>query len=295
MPHFAFQTTPEGVDRNAERLRGLGIPVAGPFRHLNVEVVSIYFQTPQGHKTEICTWDGYPDEKAGLMGAEGLTPAASEPSYPIRSVDTALELLLLFANRREISVSQAADLLNVARSTAHRMLSMLAHRDFVRQDERSKFYIFSWRSSRAVSRSVPHGASARFCPPIARPGGKATLAEMDETALDAHFNDTEFVALSENSIVDPEPLKAELAAIRSRGWASNDEESEAGLRAVAVAIPAGDRLVMPAAITVAGPTFRMSDERMQQIAAALTATLEQSPSTARPSVSRPQHNSEADS
>jgi catechol 2,3-dioxygenase-like lactoylglutathione lyase family enzyme len=71
-PHFAFTTTPAGLDANTERLRGIGIPVAGPFRHLNVDVTSVYFQSPEGHKLEICTWEPYPHEKAGVMGAAGV-------------------------------------------------------------------------------------------------------------------------------------------------------------------------------------------------------------------------------
>ena len=41
-PHWAFRVTPAALRDNTRRLRDLGIPVAGPYRHRNVDVVSIY-------------------------------------------------------------------------------------------------------------------------------------------------------------------------------------------------------------------------------------------------------------
>lgn len=66
---------------------------------------------------------------------------ADGPLYPIASVDNALRLLLLFRTQRELRLSEAAGHLNVANSTAHRLLAMLQHHGFVRQDSRSKAYL----------------------------------------------------------------------------------------------------------------------------------------------------------
>jgi catechol 2,3-dioxygenase-like lactoylglutathione lyase family enzyme len=63
-PHIGLLVSAEDLDANVARLRKLGIPVAGPVRHRGVDVVSAYFQTPEGHKLEICTWDPYPKERA---------------------------------------------------------------------------------------------------------------------------------------------------------------------------------------------------------------------------------------
>jgi hypothetical protein len=63
-PHFAFAVSAQDLDRNVDRLRREGIPVQGPVRHHGVDVVSAYFQSPEGHKLEICTWEPYPPEKA---------------------------------------------------------------------------------------------------------------------------------------------------------------------------------------------------------------------------------------
>jgi IclR family transcriptional regulator, acetate operon repressor len=64
----------------------------------------------------------------------------SEPRYPIDSVDKALKLLLMLRDHPAIGVSEAGRHLAVARSTAHRLLAMLAHHGFVQQIPDTKAY-----------------------------------------------------------------------------------------------------------------------------------------------------------
>ena len=64
-----------------------------------------------------------------------LQPESSAGSDRLTSVDNALWLLQLVAQRQALRVSEAADLLGVARSTAHRLLSALRRRDFLMQDK----------------------------------------------------------------------------------------------------------------------------------------------------------------
>jgi IclR family acetate operon transcriptional repressor len=65
---------------------------------------------------------------------------ASAPLYPIGSVGNALKVLLMFKDEPTIRVAQVARELNVARSTAHRLLAMLEHGKFVAQDGVTKAY-----------------------------------------------------------------------------------------------------------------------------------------------------------
>lgn len=58
----------------------------------------------------------------------------------LTSVDNALWLLQLVAERQALRVSEAAELLGVARSTAHRLLSALRRRDFLMQDRPNGAY-----------------------------------------------------------------------------------------------------------------------------------------------------------
>lgn len=62
------------------------------------------------------------------------------PAYPIASVDNALRLLAVIANREQIRVSEAASMLGTARSTAHRLLAMLEYHGFALQDNETKSY-----------------------------------------------------------------------------------------------------------------------------------------------------------
>lgn len=64
-----------------------------------------------------------------------------QPAYPIGSVDKALRLLVLVAERPGgVRIGEAASALGVAASTAHRLLQMLALHGFARQDPTTKVY-----------------------------------------------------------------------------------------------------------------------------------------------------------
>jgi IclR family acetate operon transcriptional repressor len=63
------------------------------------------------------------------------------PAYPIASVDSALRLLKLFRGTPRIRLSEAAEHLGVAHSTAHRLMAMLAYHGFVRQEAGSRAYL----------------------------------------------------------------------------------------------------------------------------------------------------------
>lgn len=73
--------------------------------------------------------------------SRAATPAdPSIPHYPIESVDNALKVLLLLGERNELRLTEVSEYLEVAASTAHRLLAMLQYRGFVRQNPRTKSY-----------------------------------------------------------------------------------------------------------------------------------------------------------
>jgi DNA-binding IclR family transcriptional regulator len=57
------------------------------------------------------------------------------PSYAVSSVDHALRIAAMLQLEGELTVSQVAERIDVARSTAHRLLAMLVYRDFAVQTE----------------------------------------------------------------------------------------------------------------------------------------------------------------
>lgn len=58
-----------------------------------------------------------------------------KPRYPLTSVGNALKLLLMFRDHEELRVSDVSSRLEVANSTAHRLLAMLAYHDLVEQTD----------------------------------------------------------------------------------------------------------------------------------------------------------------
>jgi IclR family acetate operon transcriptional repressor len=74
------------------------------------------------------------------MTARHKPAAPAGPAYRLSSVDHALELLLLFRSKPALRVSEVAEQLDVARSTAHRLLGMLVHRQFAVQDPATRTY-----------------------------------------------------------------------------------------------------------------------------------------------------------
>jgi IclR family transcriptional regulator, acetate operon repressor len=71
--------------------------------------------------------------------------------------------------------------------------------------------------------------------------------------------------LTMKSIVDPTKLELELARVRARGYATSVDELEDGLSAVAAPVfgPDGDAF---AALSISGPTARLTSERIASIA-----------------------------
>ena len=62
-------------------------------------------------------------------------PLKTPPPYAIASVDHALRAAAMLQLEDGLTVSQVAERLGVARSTAHRLLAMLVYRDFAVQDD----------------------------------------------------------------------------------------------------------------------------------------------------------------
>lgn len=71
---------------------------------------------------------------------DGLAGLAEPPNYPIGSVDNALRLLQLFSRQPVVRIADASRELEVARSTAHRMVQMLQYRGLVCQDPETRAY-----------------------------------------------------------------------------------------------------------------------------------------------------------
>src|SRR3546814_7973210 len=71
---------------------------------------------------------------------------------------------------------------------------------------------------------------------------------------------------TEKTIVDPAALRCELARIRERGWAVDDEEHTVGMRCVAATIHNEHGEVI-AGVSVSGPSVRVTETRLGELGA----------------------------
>lgn len=100
--------------------------------------------------------------------------------------------------------------------------------------------------------------------------GKALLAARPEPELDQLLDSLELQPLTANTITDRQRLRAHLREVAQRGYALDDEEIVVGLRCVAA--PLRDHTgAAIAALSVSGPTVRMTLSRLEEIAPAVVA------------------------
>lgn len=101
-------------------------------------------------------------------------------------------------------------------------------------------------------------ASPAYCTGV----GKAAMAVMPYDALCELAGRISFHRFTEHTLTSPEALLAEAAAIRERGIAFDREEHEKGIRCVAAPVHSTDRSFL-AAISVTGPAYRLSEEKLE--------------------------------
>jgi len=96
--------------------------------------------------------------------------------------------------------------------------------------------------------------------------GKVLLAEFDEAEVAKFVSHRGLPRLTERTIVDGEHLREELARVRARGYALDDEEHALGLRCAAA--PIYDEHHEPlAAVSLSGPMVRIPDSRLPELGA----------------------------
>ncbi|MFC7197268.1 IclR family transcriptional regulator [Halosimplex aquaticum] len=89
------------------------------------------------------------------------------------------------------------------------------------------------------------------------------LAYMDDERLDGIIEEHGLPSVTENTITDEDELRAELGAIRERGYATDDEERLEGIRCVAAPVrTSGDEVV--GAVSVSGIKSRMQGEHFRE-------------------------------
>jgi len=93
--------------------------------------------------------------------------------------------------------------------------------------------------------------------------GKAILAEMPPARVDEIIDERGLPAETSNTVTDPEVLKQELAQIRERGVAFDNEERAESIHCVATSVTDMDGELL-GAISISGPASRMRGERFER-------------------------------
>jgi DNA-binding IclR family transcriptional regulator len=94
--------------------------------------------------------------------------------------------------------------------------------------------------------------------------GKALLAHLPQRRLESILAQ-ELPRFTEKTITDPIRLQEELKRVRQQGYAVAQEELEIGLSAVAAPVW-NHRGEVVAAVSVSGPSFRLSSEKIPDLA-----------------------------
>ena len=103
-------------------------------------------------------------------------------------------------------------------------------------------YLIRLRNSDLVTANIQVGSTL---PAVHTSIGKLLLAYLDEADLAARITDASFAANSgPNAKLSLAELREELTAIRSQGWAMQDEELAYGLRSVAAPVTSPDGRVL---------------------------------------------------
>ena len=113
------------------------------------------------------------------------------------------------------------------------------------------------------------GAGTRV-PLYASAMGKVLLA-FDPDPEEAARSIPRLTRLTRSTITSRSVLSHVLQETRERGWAINDEEREPAVRSVAVPVRTDDGTAL-AAVTVQGPSSRMTDDQIKNLLPSLQAT-----------------------
>jgi DNA-binding IclR family transcriptional regulator len=111
--------------------------------------------------------------------------------------------------------------------------------------------------------------------------GKAMLAHLSAERRNAVIESLVFQAFTPKTITSPEWFRSELDQIRKRGYAIDEEESVLGVRCLAAPVLNAEREPI-AAISISGPTARMTGARLPEFAAAICAAAREISSRLRP-------------
>jgi DNA-binding IclR family transcriptional regulator len=90
---------------------------------------------------------------------------------------------------------------------------------------------------------------------------RSILAYLPDEMIESII-ENDLVKYTKTTMTDPDELRAELKKIKESGWAQSQGEYTPDV--IAVAVPLFEQGEIIGSVTVSGPTYRMSDEKIQE-------------------------------
>lgn len=160
-----------------------------------------------------------------------------------------LQFLTLGGRARERTASHElvdTKVQQISEETGERAQFVVAERD-------ERVYVFTHAGENAVTTDATIGKRG---PLYVSAAGKAIVAHLPDRRQEEILAEASFEAGTDRAVAERSALEAELAEVRERGYAFNEQESETGLHAVGVPVTHSDGSVI-GAISVSGPANRL--------------------------------------
>ena len=237
-------------------------------------------------------------------------------SESIRAVERALDVLMCFSSQTpELTMTQISEMVEINKSTVHRLLATLEGKRFVERDAVTGVYRPGIRLLQMAFLTLEHNDLRRLASPFlhnlcdkfhenvnlsvldgtdvtyldvvestqrvklaAAPGqrlpafctasGKAILAFLPEDKVNDLLARS-ITRHTKNTLTSIDAILEDLRIARERGYATSEQEFEDGINAIAAPIcnnPIGS-------VSIAGPAYRLTRERMMEIGPNLLSTV----------------------
>lgn len=153
---------------------------------------------------------------------------------------------------------QRHSLYHFAKQETDELVESVGERAQVMVEENGRgIYIYQAKADQGIQTDSHIGTVVKL---HATAVGKAYLAHLPEAQRESLLSETVLNEETPQTVTDRESLLADLEEVRERGYSFNDEEKTVGMRAVGAPIRSDEDESVIGALSVSGPTTRVSGD-----------------------------------
>jgi len=224
------------------------------------QIIELLSMHPKGISlTEICSATSLPKGTVSRMLA-----ALISHGYAVQEIDTKRYRLTMRMFEIGSRVAGSANILSVARPYLEYLSNVSGEAvHLVSRVKDEVIYLYKEEASNSIVRmsSFVGLRNPMYCTGV----GKSILAFLPNDEIRAIWNRTVPIQFTPQTITSLAAMEKEIALIRQRGYAVDDEEHELGVRCVAA--PILDFSGSPvAAISLSAPAIRLTDSEIEKYA-----------------------------